>query len=90
MFKEQGYDFAATRAVLQNRNQDTNQSAKSIFERMKELSISGYLSNYSGHPQLREDIEKVIIQKELVINEFMATVAGKVEELEEYSTELLG
>ena len=57
---------------------------------MKELSISGYISNYAGHPQLREDIEKVIIQKDLLINEFKATVGGKLEELEEYSTELLG
>lgn len=44
---------------------------------MKELSISGYLSNYSGYPQLREDIEKVIIQKELVINEFMKKVQDR-------------
>ncbi|WP_342226261.1 hypothetical protein [Rickettsia endosymbiont of Urophora cardui] len=84
MFKAQGYDFAAAKKAVQN------QSSKSIFKRMQELSISGYLSNYAGNPSLREDIEKVIIQKELVINEFMATVAGKVEELEEYSTELLG
>ncbi|MGU9986765.1 MULTISPECIES: hypothetical protein [unclassified Rickettsia] len=90
IFKEQGYDFAATRAVLQNRDQDTKQSARSIFERMKELSISGYLSNYGGHPQLREDIEKVILQKELVINEFMATVTSRIEEPEEYEVELLG
>lgn len=94
MFKEQGYDFAATRAVLQNRDQETNQNQeankKNLVERMKELSISGYLSNYAGHPQLREDIEKVIIQKDLVINEFMATVTSSIEEPEEYSTELLG
>lgn len=88
IFKEQGYDFATTRAVLQNQNQEANK--KNLSERMKELSISGYLSNYAGHPQLREDIEKVIIQKDIVINEFMATVGGKLEELEEYSTELLG
>lgn len=77
-FKSQGYDFAATREVLQNRNQDTSQSPKSIFERMKELSISGYLSNYAGDPQLREDMEKVILQKELVINEFMERVNERV------------
>lgn len=90
MFKEQGYDFAATREVLKNRNQDTNESPKSIFERMKGLSISCYISNYAGHPQLREDIEKVILQKELVINEFMATATSRIEDPEEYSSELLG
>ena len=85
MFKEQGYDFAATREILQNRNQEVNQ--KNLLERMKELSISGYISSYAGESSLREDIEKVIIQKELVINEFMQRLTG---ELEEHSIELLG
>lgn len=85
MFKGQGYDFAATREILQNRNQDTNQ--KNLLERMKDLSISGYISNYAGEPSLRADIEKVIIQKELVINEFMQRFT---DETEEHSTELLG
>ncbi|WP_419234701.1 hypothetical protein [Rickettsia endosymbiont of Nabis limbatus] len=82
--RTQGYDFAGARKAIENQN------VMSIAERIKELSISGYLSNYAGHLQLREDIEKVIIQKDLVINEFMARVVGKVEELEEYSSELLG
>jgi hypothetical protein len=36
MFKKQGYDFEATKKAMQSQN------VKSIFERMKELSISGY------------------------------------------------
>lgn len=78
IFKEQGYNFAATRQVLQNRNQDTNQSPKSMYERMKELSISGYLSNYSGYPHLREDIELIMSKKSVVIKEFMQKVNEKV------------
>ncbi|WCR55968.1 hypothetical protein [Rickettsia asembonensis] len=81
ILKERGYDFAAVRKAIEN------QSLKSIFERMKELSISGYISNYAGDRHLREDIEKVSIQKELVINEFM-NMCGV--ELEEHSSELLG
>lgn len=86
MFKEQGYDFVATREVLQNRNQDTNQSPKSIHEHMKELSISGYLSNYSGDPQ---DVEKVMIQQELLIKEFMERVNERVEFVSVDNSELL-
>lgn len=81
ILKERGYDFAAARKAIEN------QSPKSIFERMKELSISGYISNYAGDRHLREDIEKVSIQKELVINEFM-NMCGV--ELEVHSSELLG
>lgn len=83
-FKSQGYDFEVTKKAIQNQN------VKNLSHRMQELSISGYLSNYAGEPSLREDIEKVSIQKELVINEFMERVTGKIEELEEYSSELLG
>ncbi|WP_341791354.1 hypothetical protein [Rickettsia endosymbiont of Gonocerus acuteangulatus] len=90
MFKEQGYDFAATRKVLQNRNQDTNQSPKNMHERMKELSISGFFSSYAGESFLRENLKQMSIQKDLVINEFMERVASRVGELEEYSSELLG
>ncbi|HJD66783.1 MAG TPA: hypothetical protein LFV91_07185, partial [Rickettsia endosymbiont of Bembidion nr. Transversale] len=75
MFKEQGYDFAATREVLQNRNQDTNQSPKSIFERMKELSISGYISRYAGDDNLRQDIEEVMHKKEYVMQELRLRVS---------------
>ncbi|MGI4753264.1 MAG: hypothetical protein ACRYE8_06030 [Janthinobacterium lividum] len=90
MFKEQGYDFAATREALQQRNQDTNQSSQSMRERMKELSISGFFSSYTGQPDFRENLKKVSIQKDLVINEFMATVSSPIEDPEEHSTELLG
>ena len=81
-FREQGYDFAAAKKVVQNQN-----SSKTLSQRMKELVVSGYISNYAGEPSLRADIEKVIIQKELVIKELMQRLTG---ELEEHSIELLG
>ena len=58
MFKEQGYDFADTREILQNRNQDINQSSKSICERMKELVVSGHISRYSGESGLKEEVAR--------------------------------
>ncbi len=84
MFKEQGYDFEATKKAIENK------SSKSICERMKELSISGFFSSYAGQPDFRENLKKVSIQKDLVINEFMATITSHIEDPEEYSTELLG
>lgn len=94
MFKEQGYDFATTRAVLQNRDQDTNQNQeenkKNLVERMKELSISGFFSSYAGEPDFRENLKKISIQKDLIINEFKATVSSRIEDPEEHSSELLG
>ncbi|KHO02183.1 hypothetical protein [Rickettsia felis] len=41
---------------------------------MKELVVSGHISSYSGESGLKEEVEKVMHQKALVIEEFMQKV----------------
>lgn len=96
-FKSQGYDFKSVANLIEQKQgvvvndreagKSSNISSSSLLERMKELSISGYISRYAGEQGLRQDIEEVIIQKELVINEFMNMFA---DEIEVHSVELIG
>jgi hypothetical protein len=41
---------------------------------MKELSISGHISRYAGESGLKEEVEKLMHKKSLVIEEFMQKV----------------
>lgn len=68
-FKSQGYDFAEARKAIQNQN------VKNLSHRMKELSISGYISRYAGDDGLRQDIEDVMHKKAYVMQEFMMRVS---------------
>lgn len=98
--RSQGYDFKKVANLIEQKKGvvvnecelegRSNISNSSLLDSMKKLSIAGYLSNYADHPRLREDIEKVITKKALVIEEFMATVTSRIEDPEEYSSELLG
>lgn len=94
--REQGYNFKELRNFIINHNSseafkgdssNNKSNSKSLSDRMKDLSISGYISSYSGEPCLREEIEAVSFKKELVINEFMNTF---VDEVEAQSAQLLG
>ncbi len=96
--KSQGYNFKDLRSAIINHNSSQksenilknisdNGSGKSLSQRMKELVVSGHISSYSGESGLKEEVEKVMHQKALVIEEFMQRLTG---ELEEYSIELLG
>lgn len=91
--REQGYNFKEHRDSIANHNVSgseniegksssdnssiNNSISKSLSQRMKELSISGYISSYSGEDGLRQDIEEVINKKSEVIEEFMERVGQK-------------
>ncbi|AAY62266.1 hypothetical protein PQ676_07165 [Rickettsia felis] len=84
--REQGYNFKELRSAIINhnssqqsenieeRNTSDNRSGKSLSQRMKELVVSGHISSYSGESGLKEEVEKVMHQKALVIEEFMQKV----------------
>lgn len=69
--KSQGYDFAVARKAIENQN------VRSLSDRMKELIKSGYMSSYSGEPDLRQEIELIISKKSEVIKEFMQKVQDR-------------
>ncbi len=86
-FKSQGYNFKEVRDSIANHNSfqceniegksSSNNSSisKSLSERMKGLSISGYISRYAGDDGLRQDIEDVMHKKAYVMQEFMMRVS---------------
>lgn len=78
--RNQGYDFASAQKAIENQNVN-----KTLSERMKELVLSGHISSYSGEAGFKEEVEKVMHKKALVIEELMQKLTG---ELEEYSIEL--
>lgn len=66
--KSQGYDFAVARKAIENQN------VRSLSDRMKELVVSGHISHYAGESGLKEEVEKLMHKKALVIEEFMQKV----------------
>jgi hypothetical protein len=53
---------------------------------MKELVISGHISRYAGESDLKEEVEKLMHKKALVIEEFMQRFTESMEE----GVELIG
>ena len=70
--RNQGYDFAVARKAIENQNVN-----KTLSERMKELVVSGYISRYAGESGLKEEVEKLMHKKALVIKEFMQKVQDR-------------
>lgn len=84
--RAQGYDFKSVANLIEQKKggvvndceagKNSNISSASLIERMKKLSIAGYLSNYAGDDGLRQDIEDVMHKKAYVMQEFMMRVSG--------------
>jgi hypothetical protein len=97
--REHGYNFKDLRSAIINHNSSQqsenieeknisdNGSGKSLSQRMKELVVSGHISRYSGEAGLKEEVEKVMHQKALVIEEFMQRFTDA---MEEEGVELIG
>ncbi|MFP3011738.1 MAG: hypothetical protein ACEY3D_01745 [Rickettsia sp.] len=83
--RSQGYDFKKVSNLIEQQKgvvvndckagKSSNISSSSLLERMKELSISGYISRYAGEQGLRQDIEEVMHKKAYVMQEFMMRVS---------------
>lgn len=81
-----GYDFKSVvnlieqkKAAVSNKYElevGSNVSSSSLIDRMKQLSIAGYLSNYAGDDGLRQSIEEVIHNKAYLMQEFMLRVSS--------------
>ncbi|MFP3011956.1 MAG: hypothetical protein ACEY3D_03020 [Rickettsia sp.] len=84
--RAQGYDFKSVvnlieqkKAAVSNKYElevGSNVSSSSLIDRMKKLSIAGYLSNYAGDDGLRQSIEEVIHNKAYLMQEFMLRVSS--------------
>lgn len=84
--RSQGYDFKSVANLIEQRKAavsneyelevGSNVSSSSLIDRMKKLSIAGYLSNYAGDDGLRQSIEEVIHNKAYLMQEFMLRVSG--------------
>lgn len=87
--KSQGYNFKDLRSAIINHNSSQqsenidesnisdNGSVKSLSQRMKELVVSGHISRYGGESGLKEEVEKLMHKKALVIEEFMKKVQDR-------------
>ncbi len=79
-FQSQGYDFKKVSNLIEQQKgvvvNDCNISSANLIERMKKLSISGYISRYAGDDGLRQDIEDVMHKKAYVMQEFMMRVSA--------------
>lgn len=83
--RAQGYDFKSVANLIEQKKggvvndceagKSSNISSASLIERMKKLSIAGYLSNYAGDDGLMQDIEEVMHKKAYVMQEFMMRVS---------------
>ncbi|HJD59013.1 MAG TPA: hypothetical protein LFV92_07775 [Rickettsia endosymbiont of Ceroptres masudai] len=80
--RSQGYDFKRVANLIEQKkgvvvneyelegsSNISNISDASLIERMKKLSIAGYMSNYAGDDGLRQSVEEVIIKKAACIDE---------------------
>lgn len=85
-FRAQGYDFKKVSNLIEQKKAAvsnecelaaiSNVSSSSLLDRMKKLSIAGYLSNYAGDDGLRQGIEEVINTKAYLMQEFMLRVSS--------------
>lgn len=83
--RDQGYDFKSVANLIEQKKgvvvndceagKSSNISSASLIERMKKLSIAGYLSNYAGDDGLRQDSEDVIHKKAYVMQELSLRVS---------------
>lgn len=77
--RAQGYNFKSVANLIEQKKgvvvndceagKSSNISSASLTERMKKLSIAGYLSNYAGEEGLRQEIEEVMLRKQDCISE---------------------
>lgn len=80
--RAQGYDFKRVANLIEQKkgvvvneyelkglSNISNISDASLTERMKKLSIAGYLSNYAGDDGLRQSVEEVMHKKAACIDE---------------------
>ncbi|EER20753.1 MULTISPECIES: hypothetical protein [spotted fever group] len=82
--RAQGYDFKSVANLIEQKKgvvvndceagKSSNISSASLTERMKKLSISGYISRYAGDDNLRQDIEDVMHKKAYVMQELSLRV----------------
>jgi len=84
--RAQGYDFKKVTNLIEQKKAAvsnecelkgrSNISNSSLLDRMKKLSIAGYLSNYAGDDGLRQSIEEVIHNKAYLMQELMLRVSS--------------